>query len=88
MAVQLPRNACGPLCRHTTPGRCTWWCSYRRGVLSIGTVLGLLAVGTVLLLLWGDDGGRQRAMEAVAGVGLVSAVGVPLVIGLSRRDEI
>ncbi|MFC6094321.1 hypothetical protein [Saccharothrix lopnurensis] len=84
-AVQLPRDIRGEaLCRHARPGSCTWWCSYRRAVCSIGSVAGLVLAGWASMWMWGDAQARERAAEAVGAVGLVVAVGVVAVLLTDR----
>ncbi|MDU0289554.1 hypothetical protein [Saccharothrix longispora] len=85
-APQLPLDAHGnPLCRHRSPGRCTWWCSYRRAVVCIGPVAALFIAGCALTYLWGTPNAQDRVLEAFGGVSLVLAIGVPVVLISDRR---
>ncbi|GAA1303108.1 hypothetical protein [Saccharothrix xinjiangensis] len=87
-AVQLPRDARGQrLCRHEYAGGCTWWCSYRRGVVCVGPAVGLLAAACVMLWLWGDEAGRQRAVEAAVGMLLVAGAGAAAVLVAERASD-
>ncbi|MBB5802900.1 putative anti-sigma-YlaC factor YlaD [Saccharothrix ecbatanensis] len=86
-AVQLPHDIRGEaLCRHQQPGGCTWWCSYRRGVLCIGPVFaGFVAVGVAVWTTGGEDA-RARVSEALMGAAILIVVTVPLVMYLNARD--
>ncbi|MEU4803480.1 hypothetical protein [Actinosynnema sp. NPDC023587] len=79
--TQMPHDMRGqPLCQHTRPGNCTWWCSYRRAVICIAPVVGLMIAGGLLMWFIGGDLARDQVAQAFAGVALVLAVGIPAVI--------
>jgi len=85
--VQLPHGARGEaLCRHVQAGRCTWWCSYRRGTVFFGCVFAALLGLGASLWLGGDPAGRRQVMEAAAAMGLLLAVGVPVVVVVNRHN--
>lgn len=85
--TQLPHGARGEaLCRHVQAGRCTWWCSYRRGTWFFGCAFATLIGIGLILWLGGDPAARQQVVEAAAAVGLLLAVGVPVAMGLNRRN--
>jgi hypothetical protein len=87
-AAQLPHDKRGEaLCRHRQPGRCTWWCSYRRGVLCIGpVVVGMIALALGLWLT-GDPAARARVTEAFTSVSLLLGITVPIVIVANAKSH-
>jgi hypothetical protein len=87
-AAQLPHDARGEqLCNHRQPGRCTWWCSYRRGVLCIGPVVALMIAGGLVLWMTGDEDARERVTNAFASVCLVLGVSVPIVVLVNAAGD-
>lgn len=73
------------LCRHTQPGRCTWWCSYRRGVLCIAPVVAVIVAAGIVNYVTGDVGVREQMVHAFAAVALFLAATVPVTIFLNHR---
>ncbi|CCH27969.1 hypothetical protein ABZ816_06125 [Actinosynnema sp. NPDC047251] len=84
-AAQLPHDMRGqPLCQHTRPGNCTWWCSYRRAVICITPVAVLILGG--IGLLWAT-GNHDQAIQVFAGISLVLGFGIPAVIFANASSE-
>jgi hypothetical protein len=84
---QLPRSGHGDaLCRHTTPGSCTWWCSYGRFVkvcLALGMVIaGFGAIG----VFFDETGGATRLGDAGIALGAYLAIVLTLISVANRRD--
>jgi hypothetical protein len=84
---QLPRSGHGDaLCKHTSPGSCTWWCSYGRFVkvcLALVTVIG--AFGAMSLFL-DETGGVTRLVDAGIALGVYLAVVLTMIAVANRRD--
>lgn len=86
--IQLPHDVRGEaLCRHRQPGRCTWWCSYRRAVLWIGPVVAVLITVGIALWLSGNSEARTRVTEAFAATAIFLGVMIPLVVIGNARDR-
>jgi len=86
-AKQLPRTGHGDsLCKHTSPGSCTWWCSYGRFVR---VCLALLAVvggfGSISLFL-DKTGGVTRLVDAGIAVSGYVVFVIVLIVVANRRD--
>lgn len=87
MAVQLPHDYRGVrMCDHATPGRCTWWCSYGRGVVCITPVVLLLVLGGAVRYLTAEDqASRDQVVYAFSGVTLFLAIAIPSVLWLNHK---
>ncbi|MFI9813223.1 hypothetical protein [Saccharothrix variisporea] len=85
-AVQLPHDIRGVrMCEHVAPGRCTWWCSYRRGVLCSAPVVGLLVLaGLVRWLAAAGEEDRDQVIYAFTGVSVFLAIVIPVVVFLNH----
>ena len=84
---QLPRTGHGDsLCKHTTPGGCTWWCSYGRFVkvcLAMFVVIG--GFGAISFFL-DEAGGLNRLIDAGIALGVYLVVILSLIAFANRRD--
>lgn len=85
---QLPRTGHGDrLCRHTTPGGCTWWCSYGRFV-KVCVLMFLVVGGFAMLSLTLDvDGGQDRLRGAGYALGIYTVVVLTMILIAHRRDD-
>jgi hypothetical protein len=86
-AKQLPRTGHGDsLCKHTSPGSCTWWCSYSRFVkVCLVIVAAVGAFGAISYFL-DESGGLGRLKDAGIALGLYLVVVVGMVVFANRRD--
>jgi hypothetical protein len=86
-AVQLPHDIRGArMCDHVAPGRCTWWCSYRRGVLCITPVLALIVLAAVARWTTAETAEqRDEVLYAFSGVAIFLACILPVVLVLNHR---
>ncbi|MGH3759072.1 hypothetical protein [Actinophytocola sp.] len=86
-AKQLPRTGHGDsLCKHLSPGSCTWWCSYGRFVkvcLALLVVIG--GFGAISFFL-DNAGGVTRLVDAGIALGAYLVVVIGMIIVANRRD--
>jgi hypothetical protein len=84
---QLPRSGHGDsLCKHTSPGSCTWWCSYGRFVkvcLALLVVIG--GFGAISFFL-DKTGGVARLADAGIALGCYVVFVIVLIAVANRRD--
>lgn len=84
---QLPRTGHGDsLCKHISPGSCTWWCSYGRFVKVCLALFAGIGVFGALSFFLDEVGGVTRLVDAgVALAGYVVFVLVLIAVA-NRRD--
>jgi hypothetical protein len=84
---QLPRSGHGDaLCKHTTPGGCTWWCSYGRFV-KVCLALSLAIAGFGAISFFFDEtGGVSRLVDAGVALGVYLVIVLALISVANRRD--
>jgi hypothetical protein len=84
---QLPRSGHGDaLCKHTTPGTCTWWCSYGRFV-KVCLALGVVIAGFGAICFFFDEAeGVTRLVDAGLALGVYLVIVLTLISVANRRD--
>ncbi len=86
-AKQLPRTGHGDsLCKHTTAGGCTWWCSYGRFVkvcLALLVVIG--GFGAISFFL-DKTGGVTRLVDAGIALAVYLTVVIAMISVANRHD--
>ena len=84
---QLPRTGHGDaLCKHSTPGSCTWWCSYGRFVKVCLALLAVIGVFGALSFFLDKGGGVTRLANAGIAVGGYVVFVLVLIAAVNRRD--
>ena len=84
--VQLPTSASGVrLCRHRTPGRCSYFCQYKLFAKTASGAVVVL-VGACVFVLYGTPDGIERVRNTAIGVGAFLAVILPLIVVLNRGE--
>jgi hypothetical protein len=84
---QLPRSGHGDaLCKHSTPGSCTWWCSYGRSVKVCFALLGVVGVFAALSFFLDEAGGVTRLADAGIALGGYVVFVLVLIVVANRRD--
>jgi hypothetical protein len=82
---QLPRSGHGDaLCKHITPGSCTWWCSYGRFV-KVCAVL-LVIIGGFGAFCFLDVGGMTRLADAGIALGVYLVIVLAMISLANRHD--
>jgi hypothetical protein len=84
---QLPRSGHGDaLCKHTSPGSCTRWCSYGRFVRVCLALFGVVGVFAALSFFLDKSGGVTRLADAGIAVGGYAVFVLVLIVVANRRD--
>lgn len=88
MNQQLPRTGHGDaLCKHTSAGTCTWWCSYGRFVKICVTLFAIIGGFAALSLFLDEASGLSRLLDAGIALGIYGAVALTLIVVANRRDK-
>ncbi|GAB3464701.1 hypothetical protein [Actinophytocola sediminis] len=86
-AKQLPRTGHGDsLCKHLTPGSCTWWCSYGRFVKVSVAVFAVIAGFGSLSVFLDKVGGYARLVDAGIALAIYTVIVALLIIFANQRD--
>jgi hypothetical protein len=84
---QLPRTGHGDsLCKHTSPGSCTWWCSYGRFVKVCLALLVVIGGFAAISLFLDESGGVDRLIDAGIALGAYGVVVITLIFVANQRD--
>ncbi len=84
---QLPRTGHGDrLCRHTAPGRCTWWCSYGRFVKVCALMFSVVGGFALLSITLDVDDGPGRVRGAGYAFGIYASIVLTMIFIANRRD--
>ena len=84
---QLPRSGHGDsLCKHTTPGSCTWWCSYGRFVKVCLALLAVVGVFGAMSFFLDKAGGVTRLVDAGIALGVYLIIVLAMISVANRRD--
>lgn len=84
---QLPRSGHGDsLCKHTSPGGCTWWCSYGRFVKVCLALFVVIAGFAAISLFLDEAAGVERLVDTGIALGVYAVVVIGLIIVANQRD--
>jgi hypothetical protein len=84
---QLPRTGHGDsLCKHISPGSCTWWCSYGRFVKVSLALLAVVGVFGAISFFLDETGGVTRLVDACIALGAYLVFVLALIAVANRRD--
>jgi hypothetical protein len=84
---QLPRSGHGDaLCKHVTPGSCTWWCSYGRFVKVCLALFAVIGGFGALSFFLDKAAGVTRLADAGVAVGGYVVFVLVLIVVANRRD--
>ena len=84
---QLPRSGHGDsLCKHISPGSCTWWCSYGRLVRVSFALLAVIGAFGAISFFLDKTGGLTRLIDAGIALGAYLAFVLTLIAVANRRD--
>jgi hypothetical protein len=86
-AKQLPRTGHGDsLCKHTSPGSCTWWCTYGRFVRVCLAMLAVVGGFGAISFFLDKTGGTGRLVDAGIALGGYVVFVIVLIVVANRRD--
>lgn len=84
---QLPRTGHGDsLCKHISPGSCTWWCSYGRFVKVCVALLVVIGGFGAMSFFFDTAGGVTRLVDAGIALGAYVVAVIAMVIVANRHD--